>query len=46
MGLPPIHCRPTSITSGSVESSMIGRLDWVAKRDMISSMSEEPSSPV
>ena len=34
------------MTSGSVESSMIGRVAWVAKRLATSLMSETPSSPV
>ena len=38
MGLPAINCNPASITSGSVESSMMGRV-WpgVANRLAITS---------
>ena len=32
MARPPSHCRPASITWGSVESSTSGTLDWVAKQ--------------
>ena len=39
MARPPIHCRPASITWGSVESSTSGASTWVAKRLAISSMS-------
>ena len=39
MARPPIHCRPASITSGSVESSTSGAEDWVQRRRMSSSMS-------
>jgi hypothetical protein len=45
MARPPIHCRPASITSGSVESITSGTVAWVAKRLAISSMSAAPSRP-
>ena len=46
IALPPIHRSPVSMTGGSVESSMSGRVDWVAKRDATCSMSAVPSRPV
>ena len=45
MARPPSHCRPASITWGSVESITRGALAWVAKRLAISSMSPVPSRP-
>ena len=42
---PPRHSRPASMTGGSVESSMIGRVLAVASRDAASRMSIAPSRP-
>ena len=42
---PPRHSSPASMTCGSVESSMIGKVDAVANRPAISRMSTTPSRP-
>ena len=42
---PPRHSRPASMTGGSVESSMIGSVDAVARRAAASRMSTAPSRP-
>jgi hypothetical protein len=44
--LPPIHARAVSTTGASVESTINGAVDWVAKREATSSMSATPSAPV
>ena len=43
---PPIHDRAVSTTGASVESTIRGAVDWVAKREATSSMSATPSAPV
>ena len=45
IGLPPIHFSAVSMTAGSVESTISGTVDCVAKREAISSMSAAPSRP-
>ncbi|CAB4615314.1 unannotated protein [freshwater metagenome] len=45
MQRPPKASKPALITAGSVESSMIGRVDEVAKREAISYISRAPSRP-
>jgi hypothetical protein len=46
MTRPAMRCRPASMTGGSVEPSMIGRVAQVAKRAVTSATSATPSSPV
>ena len=43
---PPIQDRAVSTTGASVESTMSGTVDWVAKREATCSMSATPSAPV